>query len=163
MARGKRTATDTVTGALGMLADDHRQLDRMLEGLAKATTEQRETLFEGIKHELDAHAAVEEEIFYAELQEAGRNAPALVEKARNDHFALKTLCAAIQALPPEDPTYAARLDELARDIRSHAREEEETLFPLAEGILGPERLREMEGRLRSRKAALRVEMADTAP
>jgi hemerythrin superfamily protein len=149
--------------ALELLRRDHREVERLFGLFPRATVAQKDTFFEEIKHELDAHAAVEEELFYPALKAEGGELAALVERAELEHFGLETLMAAIESMQPEDPRYDARVRELADDVRKHVGEEEGRLFEMARQRLGAARLRSLGERMAARKTALRAEMADLAP
>ncbi len=157
------TAEQAGQDALELLRKDHREVDRLFKEYPRANLAQKDTFFEGIKHELDAHAAVEEELFYPALNAEGGELAALVERAELEHFGVKTLMAAIADMQPEDPRYDLSVRELGDDVRAHVAEEEGQLFDMARRRLGPGRLRELGERMAVRKAALREEMADSAP
>jgi hemerythrin superfamily protein len=146
--------------ALELLQQDHRRVDRMFDEYPRGTTEQKETFFEEIKHQLDAHAAIEEELFYPALKAAGGRAAELVEKAQVDHFGVKTLLGAIAAMHPEDEGYDARVMELRDDVRRHVAEEEREIFAAARKQLGAARLGELAAEMGTRKGELREEMSD---
>jgi iron-sulfur cluster repair protein YtfE (RIC family) len=146
--------------ALELLRNDHRLVDRMFEGYSRANVAQKDTVFEQIKHELDSHATVEEELFYPALRASGGRAAEMVEKAELEHFGVKTLLGAIAYMQPSDAAYDARVQELRDDVREHVAEEEAELFEAARRQLGAARLLELGAQMATRKAALRVEMAD---
>ncbi|MDQ3749678.1 MAG: hemerythrin domain-containing protein, partial [Acidobacteriota bacterium] len=55
--------------AIELLKDDHDKVDKLFQKV-KATEEgEHQELFEKIKEELDAHAHIEEKIFYPRLKE----------------------------------------------------------------------------------------------
>ena len=161
--RTGRTEKQAEPDALELLRRDHREVHRLFKQYPRANLAQKDTFFEEIKHELDAHAAVEEEVFYPALKAEGGELAALVERAALEHSGMKTRMAAIEAMQPDNPRYDPAVRELADDMRRHVTEEEGQLFPMARQALGPERLRELGERMAVRKAALREEMADLAP
>ncbi|PYQ49106.1 MAG: hemerythrin [Acidobacteria bacterium] len=161
--RTGRAAEPAGQDALELLRQDHREVERLFGQYPRATVAQKDTFFEGIKHELDAHAAVEEELFYPALKAEGGELAALVERAVLEHSGLETLMAAIEGMQPDDPRYDAAVGDLADDVRKHVGEEEGQIFPMAQQCLGAERLRDLGERMAARKTALREEMADLAP
>src|SRR5438128_9235623 len=98
--RTGRAAEPAGQDALELLRQDHREVERLFGQYPRATVAQKDTFFEGIKHELDAHAAVEEELFYPALKAEGGELAALVERAVLEHSGLETLMAAIEACSP---------------------------------------------------------------
>jgi iron-sulfur cluster repair protein YtfE (RIC family) len=156
----QETGGEAAADALALLHRDHENVDRMFDDYPRANAAQRDTFFEAIKHELDAHAAVEEEIFYPALRATGGDMAAAIDRAEIEHFGMKTLMGALADMQPDDPAYDARVAELREDVRSHVAEEEKQVFEAARRRLGAERLRELGQEMAFRKQALRKEMSD---
>jgi hemerythrin superfamily protein len=167
MADSTSRTTDTSgqagQDALELLRRDHREVERLFGEFSRATVPQKDTFFEEIKHELDAHAAIEEELFYPALKAEGGELAKLVERAELEHFGMETLMAAIEGMQPDNPRYDSMVQKLADDVREHAGAEEGRLFEMARQRLGAARLRSLGEQMAARKTALRAEMADLAP
>ena len=90
----------------------------------------REALARQICTELTVHASIEEEIFYPALREA-TGADALLDEAEAEHQQAKDLIARIQALGQASPEMDELVNQLARAIERHVKEERDRLFPKA--------------------------------
>jgi hemerythrin superfamily protein len=145
--------------ALDLLRQDHQRLKQMLQDYGDAQPPQKDTWFELIKHELDRHAAIEEELFYPAVARSGEEAEALVREARHEHADVRAVATEIGKLQPTDSGYDQRVAELRDRVLHHAEEEEARIFPLAEQSLGAERLASLGREMADRGEALRTEMA----
>jgi len=84
---------------------------------------------------LEIHAQLEEEIFYpAMLEAAGPSAQ--LDKSVKEHETMRKLIADLRALEPGDPNYDETFRALIRDVLHHVADEETTLLPLAEEVMG---------------------------
>lgn len=145
--------------AIELLEQDHETVKGLLEKLA-ATTERaeksRHELLERIKHELQVHTRIEEEIFYPAFRDAGgRDELKTFHEAVEEHRAVEAL-----VLPDLEKTevgsaaFAGRVKVLKELVEHHADEEEETMFPRAEELFSAEELAELGERMAKRKAEL---------
>jgi hypothetical protein len=91
---------------------------------------------------LEIHAQLEEAVFYPAMKEVIPEDPTLL-KSVPEHNELKALIAKLRNCQPEDQNFDSLLMELMRDTIHHVADEETKLLPLAEKILGDERLREL--------------------
>jgi len=144
--------------ATTLLKKDHgavKRLFREYQQTGERAFKTRLRLFERMKKELDVHAKIEEEIFYPAVK-AARTGPAveLVDEALEEHARVKELLAEISALRPEDEQFDAKVSEVIEDVKHHAQEEEDEMFPEAEKNLSSEELERLGGELEERKSAL---------
>lgn len=144
--------------ATTLLKKDHgavKKLFREYQQTGERAFKTRLRLFERMKKELDVHAKIEEEIFYPAVK-AARTGPAveLVDEALEEHARVKELLAEISALRPEDEQFDAKVSEVIEDVKHHAQEEEDEMFPEAEKNLSSEELERLGGELEERKSAL---------
>ena len=84
---------------------------------------------------LEVHARLEEEIFYPAMR---RVDPTIVEKSVPEHNEMKRVIAKLREMTPGHLSYDATLMELMRDVMHHVADEETTLLPQAERVLGDE-------------------------
>lgn len=91
---------------------------------------------------LEIHAQLEEAVFYPAMKQVIPEDPTLL-KSVPEHNELKALIAKLRNCQPEDQDFDSLLMELMRDTIHHVADEETKLLPLAEKILGDERLREL--------------------
>jgi hemerythrin superfamily protein len=146
--------------AIELLKKDHRTVESLFESFEKAKEKERETskaeLFASIKQELDAHAKVEEEIFYPAFDRAAKkdDDKELVLEAGEEHKQVKTLLAELEGLDPDDATFDAKMKVLKDNIEHHVEEEEGEMFPHAQKELGSDELEQLGQRIAARKEQL---------
>lgn len=115
------------------LKADHDRHRKLLEGLAGTSgdSEERRTLFEELRTELQAHAAAEEESLYATMLED----PDLRDSARHSVAEHKELDDMLGELVETDMATGAWLNkfkELRHRYLHHIDEEEREMFPEAD-------------------------------
>lgn len=118
------------------LIDDHGKQRGMAAGLAETEGDsaERRRLFDAFKKELEAHAAAEEQSFYAELIAA----PDGQEKARHSIAEHKTASDLVKQLEDTDMSSSAWLQtfkKLKHEVEHHLDEEEKEIFPHAQKII----------------------------
>jgi hemerythrin superfamily protein len=151
--------------AIELLKKDHRTVESLFESFEKAKEKDEGTskaeLFASIKEELDAHARVEEEIFYPAFDRAAEKEgdKELVLEAGEEHKQVKTLLAELEELGPDDETFDAKMKVLKDNVEHHVEEEEGEMFPHAQKELGDERLQELGERIAARKEQIQREGA----
>lgn len=101
---------------------------------------------------LEIHAQLEEEIFYPALRELAPDLT-VVEKSLPEHAEMRRLIERLMVMPAADPGYDATFMELMRDVLHHVADEETTLLPAAERLLG-ERLGELGAQMLRRRLQL---------
>ena len=94
------------------------------------SAERKSALVEKICSALEAHTAVEEEIFYPAVREAMRDED-LMDEADVEHDSAKALIAQLRAGHPGDDHYDATVMVLGEYIRHHVKEEHGEIFPKA--------------------------------
>lgn len=123
--------------AFTLLKADHKKVAGILEKI-DSTTERgvktREELFTQLKTELDAHARVEETIFYPELEKADETHDITLE-AFEEHRLVKQLLAELETMDKGDEQWTARFSVLKENVEHHVEEEEGEMFPKARKVL----------------------------
>jgi hemerythrin superfamily protein len=84
---------------------------------------------------LEVHAQLEEEIFYPAVRAVH---PALVEKSVPEHEEMRSLIATLRGMEPTIEEYDRTFMELMRTVMHHVADEETTLLPDTERLLGDE-------------------------
>jgi iron-sulfur cluster repair protein YtfE (RIC family) len=130
--------------ALTILRGDHRAVEELFERFEAArTSDRRLRVFAQIKQSLDAHAAVEEEIFYPALRAAAKRDGMSVEKALGEHEVAKTLLRQLSTRRTADEAFQARVEVLRESVLHHVKEEESKLFAMARRHLDARALNEL--------------------
>ena len=146
--------------AISFLTEDHRKVRKLLDELGGTTNraaKKRGELLAKIAAELEAHTAIEEEIFYPAFKEAGQKSDddKMYFEALEEHRAAGAL-----VLPDLLKTdvgseqFSGRAKVLKELVEHHADEEEKQMFPRARKLLGKQALAELRDRLAERKKEL---------
>lgn len=149
--------------AIELLKKDHRTVESLFKSYEKAKEQDEETrkaeLFASIKQELDAHARVEEEVFYPAFDRAAgeEDDKELVLEAGEEHKQVKTLLAELAEMSPDDRSFDAKMKVLKDNVEHHVEEEEKEMFPKAQEELGRETLDELGERMAALKERLQGE------
>jgi hypothetical protein len=142
--------------ALSLLKDDHNKVKKMLREL-ESTTERgvktREDLFSKVKHELAAHEAIEEEIFYPALKEHPKTKDIALE-AYEEHHVVDTVMAEIEGVAYEDETWGAKFKVMKENLEHHIEEEEGEMFKQARQVLDRDELNQLGETMAIRKQEL---------
>ena len=117
--------------AIESLRQQHRELLSIFDEV-EITTDglERTRLLGQIAERLKTHAAIEEEVFYPAVRALGGDAPEIVDEALAAHRAADlVLDESLGAEPTE-----ANVKVLRDVIQRHVDDEEQRIFPLAEGL-----------------------------
>ena len=82
---------------------------------------------------LEIHTQLEEEFFYPAMR--AFDGPE-VDKSHPEHDKMRGLIGRLRGMEPTDPAFDGTLMELMRSVMHHVADEETTLFPDAERLLG---------------------------
>ena len=138
---------------LTLLRNDHRMVAEMLAQVEKAEPDDERVreLAEQIEQALTVHAAIEEKFFYPVLRERAEESEERVDvyEAYTEHAVVKDLIALLRSGRKQDEQFKAELQVLGENVKHHVKEEESTIFSLAEELLERDELEqlgeEMEG------------------
>ncbi|QBF26756.1 hemerythrin domain-containing protein [Pseudomonas tructae] len=146
--------------AIDLLLQDHRVVKKLLEELS-ATTERavkkRAELLQRIEQELQIHTALEEEILYPAIKQAGGKEEAkMYYEAKEEHRTVDSLVLP-DLLHTETGTteFAGRVKVMKELLEHHIEEEENELFPTARKLLGKLILEEMGNTMQTQKKILK--------
>jgi hemerythrin superfamily protein len=141
--------------AITLLREDHdkvRKLFTKFEGAGdKAYTEKRQ-IVDAILEALTIHAFIEEEYFYPTVKGLeppgkGETPEELVKEAEEEHAQVKLLLAELEDMSPEDEYFDAKVTVVIDDVRHHAGEEEEEMFPQVREVMGRNDLQDLGQRM----------------
>lgn len=118
--------------ALDLIRAQHAELDLLLLAARDADGDSRADLLRAIGDRFEAHAIMEEKIFYPLF--ATGDARTVLSHYAEEHQEVRRALAALVGRP--DLATTAQIDALRREIRSHAIDQEEAhLLPLVEKTL----------------------------
>lgn len=122
--------------AIDLLVQDHKLVKKLLEELC-ATTERavkkRAELLQRIEQELQIHTALEEDILYPAIKQAGGKEEAkMYYEAKEEHRTVDALVLPdLLHTQPGTLEFAGRVKVMKELLEHHIEEEEEELFPTA--------------------------------
>lgn len=125
----RSTQDDETAQALALLADEHRNAERLFAEASRMAGDPRalERVVERLCMALTEHGDIEEEFFYPALR--GRDADDLIEEAQVEHHVAKQLIADLRSMDADDERYRATVSVLREYVRHHVDEEENVIFP----------------------------------
>jgi hemerythrin superfamily protein len=145
--------------AIELLKEDHETVKKLFKQFKTASNaeddEKKAGIVEEITEALEAHAAVEEEIFYPAVKKArSENTKDIVREAYEEHTQIKALLAALSEIEPDDESYDAKMKVLQEDVEHHVEEEEGEMFPDARKFIRKDGLQSLGEQMAERKAEL---------
>lgn len=154
--------------AIALLEEDHEKIQSLLErlvGTSERGVKSREKVLHEIQVELEAHTAIEEEIFYPAVREEAqdREGEEMYFEFIEEHY-LAGEVELPRALDCDAGSveFAAKSMVLKELVRHHIEEEEERLFSRARELFDEERLLELGARMSERKKQLVRELKKAA-
>ena len=124
--------------AVKMLKDDHKKVKDLFRQFEKARSDDRKkSIAEEVFHELEVHAAIEEEIFYpAAKAKADKEGKELVAEAVEEHHVVKVLVSELKSMREVNEQFEAKFTVLIENVEHHIEEEEKEMLPDAKKALG---------------------------
>ena len=128
--------------ATTLLKNDHEAVRELFRAFAQAGgAVARRTLYRSIRHELEIHSRVGEQVFYpAVMRLRADPAREAVRGALEEQHIVDGLLTEIDQLEPEDARYAERMRALQESVERQFEDEEEAVFAQARIHLTDERL-----------------------
>ncbi|MFN2412917.1 MAG: hemerythrin domain-containing protein [Pyrinomonadaceae bacterium] len=149
--------------AVELLKADHDKVEDLFEQVKANEDGNNKDLFRKIKFELDAHAHIEETIFYPHLLRTGdEELEKIVREGIEEHRQAKMFLGELAGLSGDDDKFKAKLKVLMEDIEHHVEEEEGEMFPLVEDQVEEEKLQELGSRMEGAKAAFQGKAAQSS-
>jgi hemerythrin superfamily protein len=154
--------TQSERGAIDLLSQDHKRIHKLFKDFEKADRDDVDAVRELVETaclELQIHSMLEEEIFYPAIraQSHQEQHEDMLNRSEVEHESIDELIAKLHALQPDDPMYYAYFSVLADHVRHHIRQEEQTLFPVAQNMSGLD-MNQLGDTMRSRREELFAEM-----
>jgi hemerythrin superfamily protein len=139
--------------AFELLKADHEKVSGIFERIDDAgdgDTGVRRSLFAQVKSELEAHAHIEETIFYPALRQEAETQEIVLE-AIEEHQEVKDLLAEIEGIPVDSDDWSDKVTELKEAVEHHVGEEEGEMFDKARDVLSQQQIEELGNRMESEK------------
>lgn len=128
--------------ALEFLKDDHRKGRALFdEAEAAETFKQRRRAFDSIKYEIEAHAFIEEGIFYPSFRKYDGFTD-ILEQSFHDHQVIKNLLQELNEMGhvvgrAGESQFEEKLKVLRKTVEAHVHEEETRFFSSVRKVMGP--------------------------
>jgi hemerythrin-like domain-containing protein len=154
---------ESAMNAIELLKEDHVKVKQLLEqvsGTTERAAKTRTELLKKIATELEVHTALEEEIFYPALREAGgKDELKMFHEAKEEHRAVTALVLPdLLDTEPASVEFSGRIKVLKELLEHHIEEEESEMFPDASDLLGEEELMNLGQKMKDRKKDLRASL-----
>jgi hemerythrin-like domain-containing protein len=155
---------ESAMNAIELLKEDHVKVKQLLEqvsGTTERAAKTRTELLKKIATELEVHTALEEEIFYPALREAGgKEELKMFHEAKEEHRAVTALVLPdLLDTEPASVEFSGRIKVLKELLEHHIEEEESEMFPDASDLLGEEELMNLGQKMKDRKKDLRASLS----
>jgi hemerythrin-like domain-containing protein len=126
--------------AVKLLKDDHKKVKDLFRQFEKArSADRKKKIADEAMHELEVHAAIEEEMFYpAAKEKADKEGKELVAEAVEEHHVVKVLIGELKEMPEVNEQFEAKFTVLIENVEHHIEEEEKEMLPDAKKALGDE-------------------------
>ncbi|MFL5261148.1 MAG: hemerythrin domain-containing protein [Anaeromyxobacteraceae bacterium] len=151
--------------AIQLIKNDHAEVDALFVRFEAAhrggDVGEQARLARAIVRALSIHAAIEEQLVYPSLREAGVEDDVL--EALEEHHLVKLTLAELDGLPAEDGRFAAKVRVLIENVRQHVQEEEAELLPRLRRSLSNEQLTELGDALATAKLTAPTRPHPAAP
>lgn len=116
---------------LAMLKDDHKKVKKLFEEYKGANSRKQQEIADTAVHELEVHAALEEELIYPAIREE-IDEDELMNEATEEHHLVHVLIGELKKLDPSDEIFSAKFTLLGELVKHHVKEEEGEMFPKAQ-------------------------------
>lgn len=141
--------------AIEFLKQQHEEVESLFERLAQADDDERISLLGQLAEKLTLHGALEENLLYPLVREAGFDE--LADHSLEEHGEVKRLTSEILSAKRRDPRLQQLAGTLRRNVEKHVDEEEQTLFPKLVERVGEARLVQLEREMREAMRKLEQE------
>ena len=139
--------------AVEMLKADHDIVRKLFQDVKESDESKHPAIFKKIKAELDAHAHIEEAIFYPKMKEEGdKDLVDIVLEGIEEHRQMKMFLRQISDLAEGSEQFEPKLKVLMEDTEHHVKEEEDTMFPLVKDQFESDVLNRLGDKMAAEKA-----------
>lgn len=143
---------------LTLLRKDHREVTALLDRAQLCDPEDRALydLAAQIEEALTVHSAIEEKYFYPLLRKRAEDTEDTVDvfEAYTEHDLVKRLIALLQSGRQPDEKFKAEAQVLCESVKHHVKEEESTIFSIAERVIDGDELDELGVKMEKAKKRL---------
>jgi hemerythrin-like domain-containing protein len=145
--------------AIGLIRQDHRRLEALLErceGADGDDAEERTVLLAQLNAALRHHVDEEEALLYPAFPQPDND---VLARGAEQHHRITTLAQELTTIPPTVDTFQPKLSVLADQIRTHLDTEDATLLTALEALLDDPALLDLGRRLEDRRHVVAAQEA----
>jgi len=146
--------------AIKLLKDDHNSVKKLFKDFEKASGKKKLDIARQTLIELQAHAKIEEEIFYPKYLEMTKDEE-LTAEAEEEHHVAEVLMEELTEMLSSSETdvhFDAKYMVMAESVKHHIEEEEGEMFPKAEKKMDKELLKELGEEMIQRREQVLAEL-----
>ena len=149
--------------ATDLLKKQHKEVKALFKKIENTeNARERRRLMNEVSANLEAHAAIEEEMFYPAVRGLEtQKAEEMVLEAFEEHHVVKLVLAELPQVDPEDERFEAKMTVLSELVEHHADEEEKEMFKVAQK-LGKDELEALAEQMEERFEALKGQRRQAA-
>ena len=138
--------------AIEVLKADHKKVADFFDDVKATEPDEHPAIFAKIKAALDAHAHIEEAIFYPKLQAEGdKDLVDITLEGIEEHHQVKMFLQELDGLSGDSEKFEPKLKVLIEDVEHHVKEEEGEMFPLVKDQFSSEILDELGSAMEAEK------------
>jgi hemerythrin superfamily protein len=122
-----------------LIKQDHRTVRGLFRAFERASAKgERQRIAEEIIEELSVHTAIEEQLVYPLLRQDSARSDDQVLNALEEHHGAKLVLAELDKMKADAERFAAKMHFVREAVELHMDQEEASLLPRLEKLLGPE-------------------------
>ena len=149
--------------AIALLKADHKVVEGLFAQVEKTGPAKHPEIFTKIKAELDAHAHIEEKIFYPKLKAEGtKELVDIVLEGLEEHHQMKMFLAELASLSGKAEEFEPKLTVLIEDTKHHVKEEEGEMFPLVKKQFEKKVLEDLGARMEAEKEKFKASQSGSS-
>ncbi|HUP57725.1 MAG TPA: hemerythrin domain-containing protein [Bdellovibrionota bacterium] len=125
--------------AIDLLKSDHRKVENLFNLTRQAqTVDEKRAIFRKVKAELEAHARVEETIFYPAFSQY-ESFDDILDESYQEHQDIQDMLVEMEDMQ-DDEEFQDMIEDLREEVEHHVHEEETVFFPKVRDVMDQQEL-----------------------
>ncbi len=125
--------------AIDLLKGDHREVENLFNLCRQATTvEGKREIFLKVKTEIEAHARIEETIFYPAFSHY-ESFDDILDESYQEHQDVQDMLSEMEEVQ-DDEEFQDMVEDLREEVEHHVHEEETVFFPKVRDVMDQEEI-----------------------
>jgi hypothetical protein len=139
--------------AIEMLEIEHKGAKKLMEEIGRSTGATKKKLFDNLRHELEMHDRIEEQIFYPSVMKNPKTS-GLAGIDKKAHEEVEAALARLAKLPVEDPDWNPSFHKMQDKLLEHVANEEKNYFVKVREVLSETEILQLGEKMKSEKEHL---------